>query len=34
MELLILGFFALVILQGILLVITTIGACLPPKKKK
>ena len=34
MELLILGFFALVALQGILLVITTIGACLPTKKKK
>jgi hypothetical protein len=34
MELLVLGFFALVALQGILLVITTIGACLPAKKKK
>jgi hypothetical protein len=34
MELLALGFFALVALQGILLVISTIGACLPSKKKK
>jgi hypothetical protein len=34
MELLALGFFALVALQGILLVIASIGACLPTKKKK
>jgi len=34
MELLALGFFALVGLQGILLVISTIGAFLTPDKKK
>lgn len=34
MELLVLGFFALIAMQGILLAITTIGACLPSKKKK
>jgi hypothetical protein len=33
MELLALGFFALVALQGILLLVGTIGACLPTKKK-
>jgi hypothetical protein len=34
MELLVLGFFALVALQGFLLLVSTIGACLPNKKKK
>jgi hypothetical protein len=34
MELLAVGFFALVALQGILLVVCSIGACLPEKKKK
>lgn len=34
MELLALGFLALVVLQGILLLVGTIGACLPNKKKK
>lgn len=34
MELLALGFFALIALQGVLLLIGSIGACLPNKKKK
>jgi hypothetical protein len=34
MELLVLGFFALVVLQGVLLLVCSIGACLPNKKKK
>lgn len=34
MELLALGFFAMVALQGFLLLVSTIGACLSNKNKK
>jgi hypothetical protein len=34
MELLYVGFFFLVALQGVLLIIGTAGACFPKKKKK
>jgi len=34
MELFLLGFFVLVALQGVLLIIGSVGACFPKKKKK